>query len=793
MFKNYLKIAFRNIVKHKEYSLVSTAGLAVGMAVFIIIAFFVHYEFTFDTFHENYDRVYRVEEFYQSNRAYGNYPITPPPLAPALAQNYPEIAAFTRIGGIGKKVFYVPESNKKFHENEGLLADNPIFDVFTFPLMKGDPKTALVEPYSLVLNEELAKKYFPHEEPLGKTIKVQDFPDCKVTGVVKNVPKNSHMQFSYLLSLSSLGSKFLENWDEDAVYSYLLMGKKHSPQDLERKINGFLLEHRTGDMKNDKVELYLKPLSQVHHSNTNYELESALPREIVYMIFTIGLMILLISCINFVNLSTAYSSVRGKEVGVRKVVGAARISLIKQFLTESILLSMISFSIALVLVEISLPEFNLLLNTNVEINLLVHWQFITGLIFITFLVGILSGSYPAFLLSAFHPVKVLKGILTPGTKSSRLRKIMVTSQFLLCVILIIVSIIIYRQGSYLRNMDKGFEEENILVRDFDDPGRESIEKYRVLKEELLKNPDILSTTVSTHLPFAIYNDMKVNWEGGKTGEDIWITYAYVDVGFIDTYGIKLKEGRNFSKKFSMDQEDACIINEKALQMFGWDSPAVGKRIGNNKYRVIGVVKNFCSSDMRLGIKPVMLLPYKDSMRQGFYFSIRIAPGSYSRSLGFIKESFEKIMPGEAVEFRLLNDIFDQLFTTFKNFSKLIVYFSILSIILAALGLYAMASFTTRQRTKEIGIRKVVGASVSKVLLLLLKEFIKILAIANLIAWPVAFLLMTNLLQNFTFKIDIQLWMFLAAGVTVFIVAAAAVSYQTIKVAFTNPVNALRYE
>jgi putative ABC transport system permease protein len=660
MFKNYLKIAFRNIIKHKEYSLVSTAGLAVGMAVFIITAFFVHYEFNFDTFHENYDRVYRVEEFYQSNRAYGNYPITPPPLAPALVQNYPEIVAFTRIGGIGKKVLYIPESNKKFHENEGLLADNPIFDVFTFPLMKGDPKTALVEPYSLVLNEELAKKYFPHEEPLGKTIKVQDFPDCKVTGVVKNVPKNSHMQFSYLLSLSSLGSKFLENCDEDAVYSYLLMGKKHSPQDLERKINGFLLEHRTGDMKNDKVELYLKPLSQVHHSNTNYELESALPREIVYMIFTIGLMILLISCINFVNLSTAYSSVRGKEVGVRKVVGAARFSLIKQFLTESILLSLISFSIALVLVEISLPEFNLLLNTNVEINLLVHWKFITGLIFITFLVGILS-------------------------------------------------------GSYLRNMDKGFEEENILVRDFDDPGRESIEKYRVLKEELLKNLDILSTTVSTHLPFAIYNDMKVNWEGGKTGEDIWITYAYVDVGFIDTYGIKLKEGRNFSKKFSMDQEDACIINEKALQMFGWDSPAVGKRIGNNKYRVIGVVKDFCSSDMRLGIKPVMLLPY------------------------------------------------------------------------------AMASFTTRRRTKEIGIRKVVGASVSKVLLLLFKEFIKLLTIANLIAWPAAFLLMTNLLQNFAFRIEIQLWIFLAAGVTVFIVAAAAVSYQTIKVAFTNPVNALRYE
>jgi putative ABC transport system permease protein len=429
---------------------------------------------------------------------------------------------------------------------------------------------------------------------------------------------------------------------------------------LERKINGFLLEHRTGDMKNDKVELYLKPLSQVHHSNTNYELESALPREIVYMIFTIGLMILLISCINFVNLSTAYSSVRGKEVGVRKVVGAARFSLIKQFLTESILLSLISFSIALVLVEISLPEFNLLLNTNVEINLLVHWKFITGLIFITFLVGILS-------------------------------------------------------GSYLRNMDKGFEEENILVRDFDDPGRESIEKYRVLKEELLKNLDILSTTVSIHLPFAIYNDMKVNWEGGKTGEDIWITYAYVDVGFIDTYGIKLKEGRNFSKKFSMDQEDACIINEKALQMFGWDSPAVGKRIGNNKYRVIGVVKDFCSSDMRLGIKPVMLLPY------------------------------------------------------------------------------AMASFTTRRRTKEIGIRKVVGASVSKVLLLLFKEFIKLLTIANLIAWPAAFLLMTNLLQNFAFRIEIQLWIFLAAGVTVFIVAAAAVSYQTIKVAFTNPVNALRYE
>lgn len=795
MFKQYFQSAMRIMLRHKGYSIISIAGLAIGMALFIIIVFFVRYEFSYDDFNENYDRVYRVEEFYSSNRAFGNYgqfPITPAPLAPTLVRNYPEIIDAARITGAGRQLLTTVAGDKKIYREKGKYADRSFFKIFSLPLIKGDPETALGEPLSMVLTEELAEVLFPGEEAVGKTIKVRDRYDCTVTGVAKKIPKNSHIKFDYLVSLSSLSDRTLENWDEEIVYSYILTQEEHSYKDINEKIANLLADKRKGDRKNDRVSLYLKPLSQVHHSNTNYELESSLPIELMYLILSIGILILMISCINFINLSTAYSSIRGKEVGVRKVLGAARFTLIKHYLSESVLLSFISFALAWVLAELWLPELNRLLNTDIGISLSGDWQFISALIGFTFFVGVLSGSYPAFLLSSFHPVKVLKGVVKPGKKGPAIRRVLVTSQFLLCVLFIILSIVIFKQGTYIKNMDKGYSENNIVTQWFDNSGDKNIDKFIVLKDELLKNPGILSASLSSNLPYAIYNDKKVNWEGSKKDEHIWITYSRIGNNFFDVYDLELLRGRKFLKEFSEEGENACIINEKALAMFGWDSP-IGKRIGDENYKVVGVVKDFCSSDMRLGIKPVMLLPYRSSSIEGFYFSLALAPGTNAGSLGFIKRKLAEIMPDEAFEFRFFSDIIADTFVEFENINRLLTYFAVLSIILAALGLYAIASFSTQRRTKEIGIRKVIGASAAKVLLLVSKEFVKILIIANLIAWPIAYLFMNFFLRQFVFRIDLQVWMFLVPGLLVFAAAAVTVSYHTIKAAFTNPVEALRYE
>ena len=801
MLKNYLKIALRIITRYKSYSFINIGGLAVGMAAFILIALYIRFELSYDKFNENIDRIYRLEELWKTDRGYGNIPITPAPLAPLLTQDYPEIVNSVRIIKIGRRLLPNLAESKKLYQMDGKYVDPSIFDIFTFPFIKGNPKTALVEPFSMVLTDELAEKYFPHEEPMGKIIRIKDQFDCRVTGVVKKPPHHSHLKFSYLVSLSSYeraagssGSKALEDWELDFLYSYILFQKKYSSQqvkEVEAKIRDLIKRHRKGD---ENIELYLRPLSDIHlHSNTNYEIESSTPIEIVFMFVAIGIFILLIACINFMNLSTAYSSTRTKEVGIRKVLGAARVSLIKQFLSESILLTFISGAVALVLAGFFMSEFNILLDTKLQINFVENWMLIIVLIFILFLVGIISGIYPAFLLSSFQPVKVLKGKLKSGAKRSILRKILITSQFLLCIVFIIGSIVIYKQGNYLKHMDKGYEEEHIFTQIFSNLKKESIEKFNLLKNELLKNPAIVNVTISSDLPYAIYSRTQVNWQEGGVNQKIWVTYTCVDNDFIDTYGLKLKDGRTFSKAFSTDQGNACIINETALKRFGWDSSPLGKRIADNKYTVIGVIKDFLSSDLRLGVQPLMLIPLEDDQVKAFNFSIKIAPGTESESFTFIKRKFEEFLPDELLELRLFKDIMAETFTSLDNWNKLFAYFSILSIIIASLGLYALAAFTTKQRTKEIGIRKIVGASVSKISFILVKEFFKILTFAILIAWPAAYFLMNGFLQNFVYRIHLNAWIFIGAGVIVLWVSAVTVVYHTIKAALANPVESLRYE
>lgn len=796
MFGNYIKVAFRNLIRNKGYSVISISGLAVGIAVFVLITLYLQYETSFDEFHENADGIFRIEELWKTSRGYGSLPLTPAPLGDALKRTYPEIKDFARVIKMGPNLLSTVDGGKKILQKEGLYADNSFFDIFTVPLVAGDPGTVLSEPYSMVVTAELAQKFFPGQESLGQRIRIKDHFDCRVTGVVQKLPDNTHLSFSYLISMPSYKEitdpGVLEEWDDDFVYSYLLLRKEQSPGRLGEKISGFIMKRRT---EAAEVNLYLRPLTDIHlFSNTNYELKPSTPFEIILLFAGIGIFILLVACINFMNLSTAYSTVRAKEVGIRKTLGAGRFSLIKQFLVESIVLSIICSLIALLMVKLYIPEFNSLLNTHLQISFVRQRGLLIELCLIALAVGIVSGSYPAFFLSSFKPAVVLKGPARSGARAAVLRKIFVAAQFLITVVFVVVSFVIYRQGNFLKSMDKGFDEDNILIQRFAAFKGDGHETLRSFKNELLGSPLIQKAAVSADLPYAIYNDMKADWEGGEEDETVWVTYTYVDPGFIDTYGLTLLKGRNFPRQVDSDRESSCLINEAAAGKFGWDSSqAIGKRIVDKKYTVIGVVKDFHSSDLRLGIKPLIMFPFVNDGKTGFYFSVKFESGSLNRVTGYLEDKFDKFFPDELYEFRTLKWQLDETFVSYDNWVKLLIYFSVLSILIASFGLYAISSYTARQRTKEIGIRKVLGAAVPGILGLLLKEFLKILIAANLIGLSIAFFMGSAFLQNFIYRFHLNAWIFLAASIMMIGLSVATIGYQIVKAALANPVDSLRYE
>lgn len=797
MYKNYMKTAVRNIRRFKMYSCINIAGLVIGMFVFVLIFLYVQYEFSYDRFHENVERMYRVEQIRKNNEM---VPLTPTPLAQTLIDDVPEITKVVRIWRTSGHLYY--GEKKRFYENRGLYADNTFFDLFHFPFTQGHPLNALEEPYLIVLSQEIAEKYFGHENPIGKILRFQKAFDLRVTGVVKDVPKNSHMQFYFIISFSTLeaiyGQAALTRWDRDDTYTYILASHKNVARPIDQKIRNRLNEHRVGE---NISTLYLMPVSKIHlYSNTNYEISSTMPLGPVLLLGGFGLLALCIACVNYMNLSTALSFNRSCEVGIRKVVGSNRSRLVHQFLVESVILSFVSMVFALILVRIFLPEFNRLLDRELELKLFTSGRILLQMVFITVIVGVLSGSYPAFFLSSVKPVEALRKIIKSGAKGRFFRRFLVISQFVFSIIFIIISIVWYQLGDYLRHKDLGFGTEHILVLPLNKFSDESLDKLGVFKEELLKNPDILYTSVSTDLPFSIYQQTEVSWEGAGVDEKGWITHARCDEDFLDLYDIELMEGRKFSREFTTDVEEGCLINETAVRMFGWktddsESSPLGKRItaSGAHSTIMGVVADFHSTDLRLAIKPLMMRLHGSKPDRGDFLSIRMNSVDIPSTLHFIDQKFSEIFPDEIYDFTFLDTLFGRTFVTFYNWTKLFASISLLAICVALMGLFGLASLTVNQRTKEVGIRKVVGASVSHIVILLLKEFFKIVIYANLIAWPLAYVLSFGFLQQFTYRIGIQVWVFLLAGVVTLIVATLAVSGQAVKAAVVNPVDSLRYE
>ena len=805
MFRNYLTVAFRNLVRHKVYSFINISGLAIGMTCCVLILIFARFELGYDAYHENADRIYRIA--HERGTADGRIvpsATSPPPLAPVLRNEYPEVVHAVRFVRGTSVIRY---GNNRFRERL-FFTDASVFDVFDFPLVKGDAQTALREPFSVILTEMTARKYFGHEDPLGKVLTFETpvvQHDYKVTGVIQEVPHNSHFRFGILASYESLHeddgtSAILKNWLSNPVlYTYLLLPQDCSPAELERKLPALIKKYmgEASAARGQVLRLFLQPLTSIHlYSHLNHEVEPNSDVVHVYLFAALACFVLLIACINFMNLSTARSARRAKEVGIRKVTGANRLQLIRQFLGESTLLAFIALLVAAALVEISLPLFSRLVDQPLAVdygNLSVPF----GLVGVALITGIVAGSYPAFFLSAFQPAAVLKGTLNACSKTSRFRQVLVTVQFAISTTLIISMGIIYAQMDYVRNKSLGFEKAHVIALPIF-RHRDLRSKYELVKAELLQSPDILSCAVSSDVPLRSTPGFPLRrWPAHPEGApgELQVPGYSVDQDFWETLGITLVAGRNFSKGSAADETEAVIVNETAVRRFGWASSeeALGKGLvlrNRKRGTIIGVVKDFHVQSLYQQIEPLIFRISPSSCNN---LLVRIRPNRSSSALDLLKREWETYVPSSPFEYAFLDEYFDRQYRTDERRGKMLGGFTVLAIFIACLGLFGLVSFAAEQRTKEIGIRKALGATASNIVLLLSKDFARPVILANVIAWPIAYYAMNNWLQNFAYRIDLGMGTFVLGGMLALAIALVTVSYQAIKAALANPVDALRYE
>ena len=799
MLKNYIKIALRNIKRNKGYSSINIAGLSLGMACCLLILFYVLYEFNYDTLHEDADRIYRVAmEFRAKDQPVKYGAAIAPPVAPALLDNFTEVeyaVRITRGSGI------VKHGEKQFFENGIFYADQSFFNVFTFPLIKGDPETVLQEPYTAVLTESTAEKYFGSEDPVGKTISINYQTDYKITGVVEDVPPNSHFTFDFLFSFAAL-EESLQNasigklWYSHRYYTYIKTRSENlSTAFIEGVYN--LSANIIGDFEKKvgfQQRFFLQPLKDIYlTSNLYHEAGSTGNKTYLYYFIAIAIFILIIASINFVNLSTARSTGRAREVGIRKVAGAEKKQLINQFLGEALFTTFISAGIAVLIIIFCLPYFRYLTGKDIELNF-ISTGIILCIILIPLAVGLLAGSYPAFFLSAFHPIDTLKGAFGHTKKGAKLRKGLVVFQFAISILLIISMIIVTQQLGFMRNQDLGFDKEQIVVLSLRGSG-EARQKYNVLKNEFMKHSTIVSASASYTVPGRNPNSNAMLPEG-FTG-DQWQTFLinWADYDYLETYKIELAAGRDFSRDFETDKDGAFILNEAAVQSLGWNSPedAIGKtwNLGNRrKGKVIGVTKDYHFSSLHQKISPLVI--HLDP-NYFVFLSLRFTTGSVSETLSFIEEKWKELVPDEPFSYFFLDEDFDRQYRAEEQVQIIVSLFTIMGMVIACLGLFGLASFSVEQRKKEIGVRKVLGSANHKIVSLLIKDFLILVLIANVAAIPVGWLSMNKWLQNFAFRTDLSIWIFILSGLTALAIALLTVSFQAIKAATANPVDSLRYE
>ena len=785
MYKNYFIMTMRNIRKHTLHSAINIVGLSIGMAVCLLIFLWVQDDFRYDRFHANREEIAQVysEKSYSSGDSrivMASYY----PLARILKEECPEVRAAIRYEPATGLL--LSHGEKRFTNDDVGLADSSFFEIFSFPFTQGNPATALTENYSIVLTEKMTKKYFGSENPVGKTITLLDDFDLQVTGVIKDVPAQSSFQFDCVMPYAlKFAPEFVEpeHWGGNPLDTYVLLHKDTDHPLLERKITEIVDKH--AQWETAKVTFHLHPLTKKHL----YSPQGGGLIQTLLIFSAIALFVLLIACINFMNLSTAKAITRVKEVGVRKVIGARKTDLVRQFIGESLMISLITLAIAVVLLATFLPSFNELLGKQFSMYLLLTPAVALGFLGIALFSGVLAGAYPALYLSAFQPGSILKGLIRSGTKSS-MRKILVVVQFSLTIVMIISTVVLFRQLGFVMNTDLGFDRENMVVLRMSQNMQESFEPF---KGELLNNTQVRGVTRSLQGPWHIGSTVSaVDWDGKPPDEMVSMHWDYVGYDYFATFGMEIIEGRAFSRAFSTDQTEAYIVNEEAVKMMGMESP-IGKRLSvfQNEGQIVGVVKNFHFQPLYHVVKPFVFVLRPDSGSLAF---ARIRPENVSGTLAHIKNTMTKFDPASQRDPIFFNDVLSNyIYTTEKKARKIAGYFTLLALLISSLGLFGLAAFMAERRTKEIGIRKVVGASVKDVVFMLSKDFTKWVLLSNIIAWPAAYFVMKKLLERYAYRTHIGLEIFILSGLAALLIALLTVSCQAVKSARANPADSLRYE
>jgi len=807
MFRNYLKTAFRNLLKNKFYTSINIIGLAVGLATCLLILLYVLDELSYDRYNVNAERIYRVNNEIKFGDNYFDLAVSPALMGSAMVREMPQVQQYARLRWYGS--FLVKKGNENIQEGRVGFADSSLFDVFTLPMIAGDPKTALKEYHSLVITETIAEKYFNSTNVVGKTMLINDTGNYKITGVIKDIPKQSHFNFDFFVPMIENNGSNDDNWLSENWSTYILLKKNTDAKQVEAQLNPMMDRHVGPELKsviNQSLEDFektggyvrasLTPLTDIHlHSNKTGELDGNGNAEFVYIFSAIALLILLIACVNFMNLSTARSSNRAKEVGVRKVLGSLKKNLVQQFLTESLLISAIALVLAVLLAWLLLSYFNQLAGKDIHSATLFQPEMLISLVVLMLIVGLLAGSYPAFFLSSFQPIDVLKGKLAGGFKRSWLRNALVVFQFVISIILIFGTVVIYNQLNYIHNKDVGFNRNQVITINHTDALRDQASTFR---NELLQISGVKNATMSGYLPvnYNRSNDAYFTSPAldAKTGMSMqgWT----VDENYISTLDIRILQGRNFSPQFATDST-GIIINEAAAKFLA-TRDLLNKKLytikdiqtkGLNEYHIIGVMKNFNFSSLRDVVTPLALRLGKDNGN----ISVRINSADISNVIVQIKSKWKAIAPSQPFDYSFMDEDFNKLYTTEQRTGQIFITFAVLAIVIACLGLFGLITYAAEQRIKEIGIRKVLGASVSNIAGLLSKDFLKLVIISAAIAFPVAWWAMSKWLEDFAYRVSISWWVFCAAGVLALLIAILTVSFQAIKAALMNPVKSLRTE
>ena len=788
MLKNYLKIAFRNLLRHKAFSIINIAGLSTGMACSILILLWVQDELSYDRFHGNAGSIYRLTAEISGDKV----ATTGAPLAAALQAEMPEVKNATRVFP-SENIFEA--GNRKFEEKRVLFADSTFLQVFSFPLVKGDPRAALSRPDGVLLTEDTARKYFGSEEALGQTIRMGKEHDFTVTGVLQSVPANSHLQFDFLLPMSFLArvNDDLKNnvWSDFNFFTYLQLHESFNPTNLSLSS----LEQRIAEAFSSrepglKAGFQLQPLARIHlHSKYMADVEGHGNVQNVRIFSVVAAFILLIACINFMNLTTARSARRAKEVGLRKVIGARRKQLISQFLGESLVVSFLALLLAIILVEAALPAFNGLSGKTLQISFSNSKVFL-GMLFIAFVTGLLSGSYSAMFLSGFQPVRALKGGMAKiGSGSVYFRNGLVVLQFVVSIVLMVGTAVVYKQLQFIRSRDLGFDKENLLYV----PLKGSLgQNHQALRTELEQNPTTSDFTFVSSLPTgSVNNTMGISWDGKDPQAQPIFSVLAVDEDFTGIFGMQMASGRSFSKDFKADTAN-YVVNEKALEVMGMEAEsAIGKQLTlwGTTGTIIGVVKDFNFKPVQQPIEPLVLI-LKPMVA---YAVVRTKPNQVEATISALDNTWQKLNPAFPFSYGFVDQDLARLYRAEQRMGSILNAFAALAIFISCLGLYGLSAFMAEQRTKEIGVRKVLGASVASIFGLLSRDLVKLVGVAFLVATPLAWYAMSRWLEDYVYRIELEWWVFAVAGALALLIALLTVSSQSIKAALMNPVKTLRSE